>query len=105
MREETTGSLAAERTLRRVKIASLGTFVPPRVLTNADLEKMIDTTDEWILKRTGVRERHIADSGVASSDLGTEASLAAIAIAAPPLAAVLTRALGSLSVRRARRAT
>ena len=79
MREETTGSLAAERTLRRVKIASLGTFVPPRVLTNADLEKMIDTTDEWILKRTGVRERHIADSGVASSDLGTEASLAAIA--------------------------
>jgi 3-oxoacyl-[acyl-carrier-protein] synthase III len=52
--------------------------VPPRVLTNADLEKMVDTTDEWILKRTGIRERHIVDPGVATSDLGKEASLKAI---------------------------
>ena len=63
---------------RRVKIASLATYVPPRVLTNADLEKMIDTSDEWILKRTGIRERHVADEGVASSDLGKEAALCAI---------------------------
>jgi 3-oxoacyl-[acyl-carrier-protein] synthase-3 len=52
--------------------------VPPRVLTNADLERMVDTTDEWILKRTGIRERHIVGPGVASSDLGREASLKAI---------------------------
>ena len=53
--------------------------MPPRVLTNADLEKMVDTTDEWILQRTGIRERHIVDPGVATSDLGKEAALAAIA--------------------------
>jgi 3-oxoacyl-[acyl-carrier-protein] synthase-3 len=60
-------------------IKSLATFVPPRLLTNADLEKMVDTSDEWILKRTGIRERHIVDSGVATSDLGKEAALKAIA--------------------------
>jgi 3-oxoacyl-[acyl-carrier-protein] synthase III len=53
----------------RAKITALGTYVPPRVLTNADLEKMVDTTDEWILERVGIRERHIADKGVAASDL------------------------------------
>jgi 3-oxoacyl-[acyl-carrier-protein] synthase-3 len=52
--------------------------VPPRVLTNADLEKLVDTTDEWILQRTGIRERHIVDPGVAASDLGKEAALKAI---------------------------
>jgi 3-oxoacyl-[acyl-carrier-protein] synthase-3 len=52
--------------------------VPPRVLTNADLEKLVDTTDEWILQRTGIRERHIVDPGVATSDLGKEAALKAI---------------------------
>ena len=73
------GRLAGKHPLRRVKIASLGTYVPPRVLTNADLEQMLDTTDEWILKRTGVRERHIVEEGVASSDLGKEAALSALA--------------------------
>ena len=63
---------------RPTRIASLATYVPPRVLTNADLEKMVDTTDEWILKRTGIRERHIVGPGVATSDLGTQASLKAI---------------------------
>ena len=47
--------------------------------TNADLEKMVDTTDEWILQRTGISERHIVDPGVATSDLGKEAALKAIA--------------------------
>src|SRR4029453_11598747 len=65
--------------LRRVGIAGLATFVPPRVLTNADLEKMVDTTDEWIQQRTGIRERHVVDPGVATSDLAKEAALAAIA--------------------------
>jgi 3-oxoacyl-[acyl-carrier-protein] synthase III len=52
--------------------------VPPRLLTNADLEKMVDTNDEWILQRVGIRERHIVDPGVATSDLAKEASLCAI---------------------------
>ena len=73
------GRLGGSNKLRRVKVASLGTYVPPRLLTNADLERMVDTTDEWILKRTGIRQRHIVDEGVASSDLGTEAALAALA--------------------------
>ena len=60
------------------KIASLGTYVPPRLLTNADLEKMVDTSDDWIMQRVGVRERHIVDPGVATSDLGKEAALLAI---------------------------
>jgi 3-oxoacyl-[acyl-carrier-protein] synthase III len=64
---------------RPTTIRSLATYVPPRLLTNADLEKMVDTTDEWILKRTGIRERHIVDRGVAASDLGTEAAVKAIA--------------------------
>ena len=55
--------------LRPVRIAGLSTYVPPKVLTNADLEKLVNTTDEWILQRTGIRERHIADPGVATSDL------------------------------------
>jgi 3-oxoacyl-[acyl-carrier-protein] synthase-3 len=63
---------------RPTTIKSLATYVPPRVLTNADLEKMLDTTDEWIMKRVGIRERHIAAPGVATSDLGKEAALAAI---------------------------
>jgi len=65
--------------LRRTKISGLGTYVPPRVLTNEDLEKMVDTTSEWILQRTGIIERHVVDEGVASSDLGKEAALRAIA--------------------------
>ena len=63
---------------RRARIASLATYVPPRLLTNADLEKMVDTTDEWILQRTGIRERHVVDPGVATSDLAAEAAIEAI---------------------------
>ena len=66
---------------RPTTIASLATFVPPRLLTNADLEKMVDTTDDWILQRTGIRERHIVDPCVATSDLGTAAAIKAIASA------------------------
>ena len=52
--------------------------MPPKVLTNADLEKMVDTSDEWILQRTGIRERHIVEPGVATSDLAAEAAKKAI---------------------------
>jgi len=57
----------------RAKIVALGTYVPPRILSNQDLEKMVETTDQWILERTGIRERHIAEPGVAASDLAVEA--------------------------------
>ena len=67
------------RTLRRVKIAGLSTYVPPRLLTNADLEKLVDTTNEWILQRTGIKQRHVVDAGVATSDLAKEAALGAMA--------------------------
>jgi len=62
----------------RARISSIAGYVPPRVLTNADLERMVDTSDEWIMKRVGIRERHIVDAGVATSDLAKEASLSAI---------------------------
>jgi len=65
--------------LRRVKIAGLSTYVPPRLLTNADLERLVETSNEWILQRTGIRERHIVDDGMATSDMAKEASLGAIA--------------------------
>lgn len=63
----------------RAKISALGTYVPPRLLTNADLEKMVETTNQWILERTGIRERHIVDKGVATSDLAFEAAKKALA--------------------------
>src|SRR5215471_18044240 len=64
---------------RPTTIVSLATYVPPRVLTNADLEKMVDTSDEWIVRRTGIRERHLVDPGVATSDLAAAAARQAIA--------------------------
>jgi len=65
--------------LVRPKISALGTYVPPRLLTNADLEKLVETTDQWIRERTGIRERHIVDKGVATSDLGLQAARRALA--------------------------
>ena len=63
----------------RAKISALGCYVPPRVLTNQDLEKMVETNDQWIVERTGIRERHIADAGVATSDMAIEAARCALA--------------------------
>ncbi len=61
---------------RRVaaKITGVSGYVPPRIMTNADLEKLVDTDDAWIQERTGIRERHVADKGVAASDLATSAA-------------------------------
>ena len=56
------------------RIIGTGRGVPPRVLTNDDLSKMVDTSDAWISERTGIRQRHILEPGLAASDLGTEAS-------------------------------
>ncbi len=55
------------------KITGVSGYVPPRALTNSDLEKMVDTTDAWIRARTGIRERHIVEKGVAASHLAVEA--------------------------------
>ncbi len=71
-------SLPGTAGIGRAEIKSLATYVPPRVLTNADLEKLVETSDEWILQRTGIRERHIVDPGVGTSDLAKEASIEAI---------------------------
>lgn len=56
------------------KIAGVAGYVPPHVLTNADIEKLVDTNDTWIRERTGIRERHVAAQGVASSHLATAAA-------------------------------
>ncbi len=67
------------RVSRRAKISALGTYVPPKVLTNFDLEKIIDTSDKWIVDRVGIRERHIAEKEVATSDLAVEAATRCLA--------------------------
>jgi len=64
---------------RRAKITALGTYVPPRVLTNHDFERMVETSDEWILTRTGIRERHVVDKPMATSDMAAEAAKCALA--------------------------
>ena len=83
VRDDSTGAGQLRRTPRAggrpTTVRSLATYVPPRLLTNADLERLVETSDEWILQRTGIRERHIVDPGVATSDLGTQAALKAIA--------------------------
>ncbi|MFY4817135.1 beta-ketoacyl-ACP synthase III [Aliarcobacter butzleri] len=57
---------------------SIGAYIPPKIMSNADFEKIIDTSDEWITKRTGIKERRIANEGEASSDLGARAGELAI---------------------------
>ena len=59
---------------RRAKISALGTYVPPKVLTNQDLEKMVETSDQWIVERTGIRERHVLEKGKGVSDICVEAA-------------------------------
>ncbi len=66
------------------RVLGLGTSLPERVLTNADLEKMVDTSDEWIVTRTGIRERRIIAEGQQTSDLSAEAARRAMAEAGLP---------------------
>jgi 3-oxoacyl-[acyl-carrier-protein] synthase-3 len=58
----------------RAKISSVGAYTPPKLLTNHDLEKMVETNDQWIVERTGISQRHIVEPGVATSDLAVEAA-------------------------------
>jgi len=64
----------------RAKITALGTYVPPQILTNQDLEKMVDTNDQWIMERTGIRERHVLAKGLGVSDICTEAAKKCLAV-------------------------
>ena len=63
----------------KAKITALGCYVPPRILSNLDLEKLVNTSDQWIMERTGIRERHIADEGMATSDMAVQAARCALA--------------------------
>jgi len=63
----------------RTKIAGLGSFLPKKVLTNFDLEKIVETSDEWIRSRTGIQERRVVDKGIPTSDLASEAAREALA--------------------------
>jgi 3-oxoacyl-[acyl-carrier-protein] synthase III len=65
-------------TKRRARIAALGRYLPERILTNADLEKMVDTTDEWIRTRTGIQTRHVVEPGTPNSELASRAALDAL---------------------------
>ena len=60
--------------MKKVGIIGVGEYLPERILTNADLEKMVDTSDEWIVTRTGIKERHLAAKGQAASDLAFKAA-------------------------------
>ena len=62
----------------KAKISALGCYTPPRLLTNQDLEKLVDTNDQWIMERTGIRERHIAAPDMATSDMAIEAARCAL---------------------------
>ena len=64
--------------MTRARITGVGAYAPKRILTNADLEKMVDTNDEWIVQRSGIRERHIADDSEATSDLAVRAAQQAL---------------------------
>ncbi len=66
------------------KITAVGCYTPPGVLTNHDLTRMVETSDEWILERTGIRERHIAAPDVATSDMAVEAAKIALGMAGVP---------------------
>ena len=63
----------------KAKISALGCYTPPGLLTNLDLEKLVDTNNQWILERTGIRERHIAAKDMATSDMAIEAAKCALA--------------------------
>src|SRR3972149_4180749 len=63
---------------QRASITGIGSYLPNKVLTNYDLEKMVDTSNDWIIQRTGIKERRIVENGVTTSDIATQASLRAM---------------------------
>ena len=88
---------------RSAAIIGTGMAMPSKVLTNDDMAKIVDTSDEWIRTRTGIRERRIADDGVNTSDLGAEAALQALKNAGVAPEEVDLIILATLSPRRGSR--
>ena len=82
------GSNQESETRLRSVVLGVGSCLPAKVLTNADLEKMVDTTSDWIVQRTGIRQRHIAAEGETTSTLGTRAAQAALAHAGVDAASI-----------------
>src|SRR4249919_2994361 len=76
MSEQVAGQAGAGRIFSR--IAGTGSYLPEKVLTNADLTKFVDTSDEWIAARTGIRERHVAADGETTGDLAFHAATRAL---------------------------
>jgi len=81
----------------RAKITALGTYVPPQILTNQDLERMVDTTDQWIMERTGIRERHVLAEGLAVSDMCAEAARMCLAMRGIPSSEVEAIIVGTVT--------
>ncbi len=74
--------------MRKAQISAVATCIPEQILSNKDLEKIVETSEEWILERTGIKTRHIADKGLATSDLAAEAARKVLAKAGVEPAAV-----------------
>ena len=85
------------RVMRSVRVAGTGMYVPPRVVTNADLTKLMDTSDEWIQQRTGIAERHHVDAGMGPAELAHQAAVQAIANAGIEPAQIDAIVVASLS--------
>jgi len=81
----------------RAKITAFGTYVPPQVLTNKDLEKIVDTSDQWIMERTGIRERHVLAKGLGVSDICTEAAKKCLAMRGIPATEVEVIIVGTVT--------
>src|SRR3978361_1348538 len=78
MTRQPRSSRRSAKPLRTVSIVGTGSYVPERVLTNEDVSKIVDTSDEWITSRTGIKERRIAAKDEYTSDMGARAALAAL---------------------------
>lgn len=80
--------MTRQAVVKRARIAGTGLFVPPGIVTNRDLEELMDTSDEWIQQRTGIKERRYAEPGIGVSDLAVDAAKAAITSAGKSIADV-----------------
>src|SRR5438876_11102232 len=78
MKRQPRSSPRSSKTLRTVSIIGTGSYVPEKVLTNEDLSRMVDTSDDWITTRTGIKERRIAAKDENTSDMATKAALKAM---------------------------
>src|SRR5205814_3753454 len=78
MKRQPRSSPRSHKTLRTVSIVGTGSYVPEKILSNSDLSRMVDTSDEWITTRTGIKERRIAAKDENTSDMATEAALKAL---------------------------